>query len=54
MHACAHGSPPAISALLQSPALDLRAVDPYGRTAPFYALTNPHEAHSLGILALLL
>ena len=40
MHACGHGNIDAINYLLQFKGINLRATDPRGRTALFYAVNN--------------
>lgn len=40
MHACGHGNIDSINYLLQVKGINLRATDPRGRTALFYAVNN--------------
>lgn len=54
MHACARGSTDSVRYLLAVPGVNPRATDPAGRTALFYAVSNPTEAYACGIAELLL
>ena len=50
MHACTHGNIESISYLIQMRGINLRATDPKGRTALFYAVNNKNEPQGFMIV----